>query len=76
MIRIVNSFFLIEFLYNIVDKISIFLQILLSKRRLSRLPKPYATERNLPIVDNLPVANNFVFGADLWDNHEINQKHQ
>ena len=43
MIRIVNSFFLIEFLNNIVNKILIFLRISLSKRRLPRLLRPHVT---------------------------------
>ena len=47
-IRIASSFFLIEFLLNIVNKISIFLKISLSKRRLPRSPRPHATDRRLP----------------------------
>ena len=35
--------FLVEFLQNIVNKILIFLEITLSKRRLPHLPRPHAT---------------------------------
>ena len=48
MIQIIESFFLTEIFYIIVNKISNFLKISSSKRRLSRLPRPHVTAPRHP----------------------------